>query len=190
VLDTSRITIPEGKFGYLLENPSEAGVFSDSLGFDKATLGSISNIEQDGHMPCIPGGPCGSFQYLERWSSSQASAAASTPICYFCSTRTPGSSTSSSPYDFLLNPGAPRPPEILLTPGAEKGPQILKTPIFLRGPEILGNPGAPDLPLVNIYPILPKLNEILGNPAHRGCRRLTSTLAARNPSSRGSWASM
>jgi hypothetical protein len=29
VLDTSRITIPEGKFGYLLENPSKAGVFSE-----------------------------------------------------------------------------------------------------------------------------------------------------------------
>lgn len=40
LLDTSRITIPEGKFGYLLENPSKAGVFSDSMGFDKATLGS------------------------------------------------------------------------------------------------------------------------------------------------------
>jgi hypothetical protein len=39
LLDTSRITIPEGKFGYLLENPSKAGVFSDSLGFDKETLG-------------------------------------------------------------------------------------------------------------------------------------------------------
>jgi len=40
LLDTSRITIPEGKFSYLLENPSKAGVFSDSMGFDKATLGS------------------------------------------------------------------------------------------------------------------------------------------------------
>lgn len=38
VLDTSRITIPEGKFDHLLENPSKAGVFSYSMGFDKATL--------------------------------------------------------------------------------------------------------------------------------------------------------
>jgi RHS repeat-associated protein len=31
----------------------------------------ISNIELDGHMPCIAGGPCGSIQYLEHWSASQ-----------------------------------------------------------------------------------------------------------------------
>jgi hypothetical protein len=37
-LDTNAITIPEGKFGYLLDNPSKAGVFSDSMGFDKTTL--------------------------------------------------------------------------------------------------------------------------------------------------------
>jgi hypothetical protein len=37
-LDTSRITIPEGKFGYLLKNPSKAGVFSDSMGFDQSSL--------------------------------------------------------------------------------------------------------------------------------------------------------
>jgi len=30
VLDTARVTIPEGKFGYLLENPSKAGVFGDA----------------------------------------------------------------------------------------------------------------------------------------------------------------
>jgi RHS repeat-associated protein len=34
----------------------------------------ISNIEQDGHMPCIEGGPCGSVQALERWSAAQAQA--------------------------------------------------------------------------------------------------------------------
>ena len=34
-------------------------------------------------MPCIPGGPCGSFQYLEHWSSQQ-SHSAPTPICYYC----------------------------------------------------------------------------------------------------------
>ena len=37
-LDTSRITIPEGKFGYLLKNPSKAGVFSVSMGFDQQSL--------------------------------------------------------------------------------------------------------------------------------------------------------
>ncbi|MBA2718645.1 MAG: hypothetical protein H0U52_05265 [Chloroflexi bacterium] len=40
ILDTSRVTIPEAKFGYLLENPRKAGVFADSMGFDKASLGS------------------------------------------------------------------------------------------------------------------------------------------------------
>jgi RHS repeat-associated protein len=37
-LDTSQVTIPEGKFGYLLDNPSKAGVFSDSMGFDQESL--------------------------------------------------------------------------------------------------------------------------------------------------------
>ena len=37
-LDTSQITIPEGKFGYLLKNPSKAGVFSVSMGFDRQSL--------------------------------------------------------------------------------------------------------------------------------------------------------
>ncbi|MGH3228207.1 MAG: RHS repeat-associated core domain-containing protein, partial [Streptosporangiaceae bacterium] len=37
-LDNSRITIPEGKFGYLLKNPSKAGVFSVSMGFDRQSL--------------------------------------------------------------------------------------------------------------------------------------------------------
>jgi hypothetical protein len=40
VLDTSRVTIPEGKFGYLLKNPSKSGVFSDSMGFDRSSLDS------------------------------------------------------------------------------------------------------------------------------------------------------
>jgi hypothetical protein len=39
VLDTSRITIPQGKFGYLLDNPEKAGVFRDSMGFDQQSLG-------------------------------------------------------------------------------------------------------------------------------------------------------
>ena len=34
-LDTARVTIPEGKFGYLLENPSKAGGFADSRGLDR-----------------------------------------------------------------------------------------------------------------------------------------------------------
>jgi RHS repeat-associated protein len=38
ILDTSRITIPEPKFGYLLKNPSKAGVFSDSMGFEPQDL--------------------------------------------------------------------------------------------------------------------------------------------------------
>ena len=40
VLDTSQITIPEGKFGYLLQGASKSGVFSESMGFDQATLDS------------------------------------------------------------------------------------------------------------------------------------------------------
>ena len=38
VLDATRITIPEGKFGYLLSNSSKKGVFADSLGFTRGTL--------------------------------------------------------------------------------------------------------------------------------------------------------
>jgi RHS repeat-associated protein len=38
VLDASAITIPESKFSYLLDNPSKAGVFRDSLGFDRESL--------------------------------------------------------------------------------------------------------------------------------------------------------
>lgn len=37
-LDTGRITIPEGKFGYLLDNPIKSGVFTDSMGFTQGTL--------------------------------------------------------------------------------------------------------------------------------------------------------
>ncbi|MFT3876844.1 MAG: RHS repeat-associated core domain-containing protein [Propioniciclava sp.] len=40
ILDTTRVTIPEGKFGYLLKNPSKSGVFKDSMGFDQAGLDS------------------------------------------------------------------------------------------------------------------------------------------------------
>lgn len=39
-LDTTRITIPEGKFGYLLKGSSKSGVFSDSMGFDQSSLDS------------------------------------------------------------------------------------------------------------------------------------------------------
>src|SRR5262249_11677009 len=38
ILDPSRITIPQGKFGYLLNNPDKPGVFRDSLGFDQKSL--------------------------------------------------------------------------------------------------------------------------------------------------------
>jgi hypothetical protein len=38
VLDVSQITIPEGKYGYLLDNPSKSGVFTQSMGFDRQTL--------------------------------------------------------------------------------------------------------------------------------------------------------
>jgi hypothetical protein len=39
-LDTARVTIPNGKFGYLLENPSKSGVFADSMGFNQSSLDS------------------------------------------------------------------------------------------------------------------------------------------------------
>src|SRR5262249_13022942 len=35
----------------------------------------ISNIEQDGHMPCMADGPCGSLQALERYATAQQNAA-------------------------------------------------------------------------------------------------------------------
>lgn len=38
MLDTTRVTIPDGKFGYLLENPSKSGVFTASMGFSQGTL--------------------------------------------------------------------------------------------------------------------------------------------------------
>ena len=38
ILDTSRVTIPEGKYDYLLKHPSKSGVFSDSMGFDRQSL--------------------------------------------------------------------------------------------------------------------------------------------------------
>jgi RHS repeat-associated protein len=39
-LDTARVTIPGGKYNYLLENPSKSGVFADSMGFNRASLDS------------------------------------------------------------------------------------------------------------------------------------------------------
>jgi hypothetical protein len=38
VLDTARVTIPDGKLGYLLENPSKSGIFSESMGFNPVNL--------------------------------------------------------------------------------------------------------------------------------------------------------
>ncbi len=40
ILDTRSVIIPESKLGYLLENPSKAGVFDDSMGFSKESLDS------------------------------------------------------------------------------------------------------------------------------------------------------
>lgn len=39
-LDTAQVTIPAGKYNYLLENPSKSGVFADSMGFNQASLDS------------------------------------------------------------------------------------------------------------------------------------------------------
>lgn len=49
ILDTTRITIPEGKLGYLLEKPSKSGVFKDSMGFDQVGLKSAlrSHLTRD-----------------------------------------------------------------------------------------------------------------------------------------------
>ncbi|SDU81186.1 RHS repeat-associated core domain-containing protein [Microlunatus sagamiharensis] len=38
VLDTTRVTIPEGKLGYLLKNQSKAGIFDESMGHTDNTL--------------------------------------------------------------------------------------------------------------------------------------------------------
>jgi RHS repeat-associated protein len=52
ILDVSRVTVREGKLGYLLNDSSKAGVFRDSMGFDKGSLDSalrqhlIDNFER------------------------------------------------------------------------------------------------------------------------------------------------
>jgi RHS repeat-associated protein len=60
---------------------SDAGLTTDPFTGSRYAFGNgnpVTNIELDGHMPCIPGGPCGSFQALERWSASQPSTTTST----------------------------------------------------------------------------------------------------------------
>ena len=52
-------------------------------GYTYAGDNPVGATDPSGLMPCIPGGPCGSFQYLEHWSSQQ-SHSAPTPICYYC----------------------------------------------------------------------------------------------------------
>jgi RHS repeat-associated protein len=54
---------------------ADMGLSTDPFTGNRYTFGAgnpISNIELDGHMPCIPGGPCGSLQALSQWSKSQA----------------------------------------------------------------------------------------------------------------------
>ena len=38
ILDTARVTVPPGKPGYLLNNPSKSGIFKDRMGFDESTM--------------------------------------------------------------------------------------------------------------------------------------------------------
>jgi len=40
LLDTSRVTVPGGKAGYLVNDPSKAGIFGERLGFDEAGMES------------------------------------------------------------------------------------------------------------------------------------------------------
>ena len=56
---------------------ADTGLSTDPFTGNRYTFGAgnpVSNIELDGHMPCISGGPCGSFQGLARWSSAQQNA--------------------------------------------------------------------------------------------------------------------
>lgn len=62
-MDLSRITIPQAKFDYLLNNPSKASIFRDSMGFDEQSLSEslrqhfIDNIERaSGPEPMVGGG--------------------------------------------------------------------------------------------------------------------------------------
>jgi len=61
-LDFARVTIPEGKFGYLLENPSKSGVFSDAMGFGREELDValrkhlFDNVGQAGPLTPMTGG--------------------------------------------------------------------------------------------------------------------------------------
>ena len=76
-------------------NPATASFISpDSLvnQYDPADLNAyayaadspVTESDPTGAMPCIAGGPCGSFQFLENWSSHQQASTPSVPICYYC----------------------------------------------------------------------------------------------------------
>ncbi len=52
-------------------------------GYAYAGDNPVSQTDPSGLMPCIAEGPCGSFQFLEHWSSQQTHAAPA-PICYYC----------------------------------------------------------------------------------------------------------
>ncbi len=62
ILDTTRITIPEGKFGYLLDPTDKGGIFGKELGFDSQSLGPalrqhlIDNFENITEGRPMPGG--------------------------------------------------------------------------------------------------------------------------------------
>ena len=72
---------------------ADAGLSVDPFTGSRYAFGDgnpVSNIELDGHMVCIPGGPCGGIQAIEHWAASQpASSPASTPSS--------GSTRSGSP---------------------------------------------------------------------------------------------
>jgi RHS repeat-associated protein len=58
VLDSSQVTIPDGKYGYLLNNPSKSGVFSTSMGYNQSSLGSaLPNQLVNNFGDITPGGP-------------------------------------------------------------------------------------------------------------------------------------
>jgi RHS repeat-associated protein len=52
----------------------DAGLAADPFTGSRYAFGDgnpISNIENDGHMPCITGGPCGGLKALEAWAANQ-----------------------------------------------------------------------------------------------------------------------
>lgn len=63
-----------------LVNPYDPG---DLNAYAYASDSPVTLSDPTGAMPCITGGPCGSFQFLEHWSAQQSSSP-SLPICYYC----------------------------------------------------------------------------------------------------------